>query len=175
VFGLVVGTVTHHADEGWSVAGKVHPVAETAGAVAGEFVAVPVALGTNNLPVKRGDAIGIEVFAPASGALTNRPAVELRRGAKLQVAGWAADATAGGPCKAVYVTIRDAHFGIPYGFTRGDVAAYFKNDAYTSTGFSGTVSTSTLPTGTTAVTINCLSADGKTVYAAPGTHELTID
>jgi hypothetical protein len=167
--------VTHHADEGWTVAGKVHPVAETAGAVAGEFVAVPAVLGTDGLPVKRGDAIGVEVFAPVSGALTNRPAVELRRGAKLEVAGWAADAPAGAPCKAVYVTIRGAHLGIPYGFARGDVAAYFKNDAFTSTGFSGTVATKTLPAGKSAVTINCLSADGKTVYVAPGDHELTID
>jgi hypothetical protein len=175
ILGFITGNVTHHADEGWFQAGSVRPPVQPIGAISGEQVAdTATASLANGLAVKEDSRIAIEVFDDAASALVSRPSLQLRRGANLQIAGWAADPAAGAPCKALYLGVGKMNVVLPYGFARSDVASYFHDEAYTSTGFSGKISTDQLPAGLSSIKVECLSATGKTLFVSTDQRTLVI-
>jgi hypothetical protein len=173
--GYVVGHMTPSAN-GWDRAGQVRTPAQWAGSAGGETVSLAAPSLGRGLIVKNGSKISIDILDAANaGTPGNRDTVDLPKGALLQIAGWAADAEADVPCKAVYLEIDKLRFDVPYGQPRRDVAAYYHNSAYAVTGYRAQIPTNRLSKGSYAVKVECLSADGKTLFVLNRARALVIE
>ncbi len=173
--GFAAGHFTQRA-QGWDRAGQVRTPTQWAGSAAGESVSIAPPSSERGLIVKNGSAVSVDIFdAAAAGVPGNHDTVDVPKGTLLKIAGWAADAEAGVPCRALYVAIGKVRFDVPYGSPRADVAAYYHNTAYTATGFSAQIPTSNLSRGPHAVKVECLSADGKTLFVLNRARGLVVD
>jgi hypothetical protein len=172
--GYVAGHITQPA-AGWNRAGQVRTPAQWAGSAAGS-VSMAAPSSDHGLIVKNGSKVSVDIFGVAtSGVPGNHDTVDVSKGTALQIAGWAADAEAEAPCKALYLAIGKLRFNVPYGRARPDVAAYYHNSAYTTTGFSGQIPTNRLSKGSYPVKVECLSADGKTLFVLNHPRALVIE
>ena len=89
-------------------------------------------------------------------------------------AGWVADPTDGAPLSNVKVYIDGNLIGTPsLGLARPDVAAAYKNTAYTNSGYQLVYSAVTLSTGTHAVTVVAIDSGGRSTTLGPGTITVT--
>jgi hypothetical protein len=150
---------------GWNRAGQVRAPAQWAGSAVGETVSVAPPGVDRGLIIKTGGSVSVDIFDAASaGVLKNRETVEMNKGTMLKIAGWAADSQAEGPCRALYLTFGKVRFDVPYGLPRTDVAAYFHKPSYTATGYGALIPTSGFSKGSYVVKVECLSADGKTLF-----------
>jgi hypothetical protein len=173
--GYVAGHISLRA-EGWNQAGQVRTPALYTASTTGEAVSVVAPSSVRGLIFKNGDKISVDIFdAAAAGVSGNHDTVNLSKGASLKMAGWAADAGADAPCKALYVAIGKVRFDAPYGGPRPDVAAYYHNSAYTLTGFSAQIPTGRFPKGAYPVKVECLSADGKTIFVLNRPRAVVIE
>jgi hypothetical protein len=92
----------------------------------------------------------------------------------LTVTGWVADQTDGAPLSNVKVYIDGSLFGTPtLSLARPDVAAYFKNTAYTNCGFQLVASAATLAVGAHTVTVVAIDSGGRSTTLGPLTISIT--
>ena len=96
----------------------------------------------------------------------NKPAT-IRADAPLVVSGFGFDPVAKAPGKAVQIVIDGAGYPTEYGHGRGDVAAYFKNPAVSSSGFRATFPAGTVSRGAHTAQVRVISADGKAYFDGP--------
>jgi hypothetical protein len=92
----------------------------------------------------------------------------------LLVSGWVVDPVDGSPMSNVKVYVDGALFGVPtLGIVRTDVASYFKNTAYTNSGFQLVASAATLSAGSHAVTVVAIDLGGRSTTLGPHTINVT--
>jgi hypothetical protein len=86
---------------------------------------------------------------------------------ELAIVGWAVDRAAGSAAGAVFVTV-DGQIDIPvlYGKSRSDVASYFGEKHYRSSGFSAWIPISVIGEGRHTLSLKIVTADKKGYYEA---------
>jgi hypothetical protein len=102
----------------------------------------------------------------AVDSVTSTP--NIPQNGKLYVRGWAADPVDGSPLRNVRVYIDGVSIGAPtLGIARTDVATYFNNPAYGSSGYTLTYNVSTLTVGTHKVTVIATNSGGASTTFGP--------
>jgi hypothetical protein len=81
--------------------------------------------------------------------------------------GWAVDQGAGLQAKAVDVLIDGRVFRSVYGIMRDDVAIYFKQEAYRSTGFVAAVPMQEFTKGRHELALRLVASNGRCYYQTP--------
>ena len=95
--------------------------------------------------------------------------------AQIIVSGWGADYKNKKPGAGLFMKVDDqADIPASYGEERKDVAAFFKNDNYTKTGFTVKVPTAGLAKGKHILTFKIVSADNKEYFVPPRTLEIDL-
>jgi hypothetical protein len=136
----------------------------------GAAEAIKATAATLNLPQRSVgfnyhlDAIG-PVASPAWAHSVRVPSQDLA------VAGWAIDEPNNALAGNVDFVIDHVPFGARYGVARQDVAAYFKNPAYTNSGFQFTIPASLMTKGVHSFSLRFVANDGKSFAGSP---EITL-
>jgi hypothetical protein len=95
--------------------------------------------------------------------------------AQITVSGWGADYKNKKPGAGLFMKVDDqADIPASYGEERKDVAAFFKNDNYTKTGFTAKVPTAGLAKGKHILTFKIVSADNKEYFVPPRRLEIDL-
>ncbi len=107
------------------------------------------------------DQIG-ELMAP----FAEKP-IHLSGSGGFRVVGWAVDRKLEAVALAVDVVIDTTPFPSLYGLDRRDVAEYFKQPAYNSSGFASDIPRDVLEKGTHMLSLRVVSSDGACYYESP--------
>lgn len=129
-----------------------------------------ITFGPQTITVTQGPPIGsLDAATDSTTGSTTIPKSD-----SLLVSGWIADPVDGAPLGNVKVYIDGALIGAPtLGLARADVAAYFNNPSFTSSGFKLVYSAAALSTGTHAVTVVAIDTGGRSTTFGPRSITVT--
>ncbi|MGO9775296.1 MAG: Ig-like domain repeat protein [Terracidiphilus sp.] len=125
-----------------------------------------ITFGPLTITITMGPPIGnLDAAADSTTGSTTIPQSD-----SLLVRGWVADPVDGAPLSNVMVYIDGSLIGTPtLGLARPDVAAYFNNPSYASSGFQLVYSAAALSAGTHAVTVVAIDSGGRSTTFGPAT------